>query len=91
MDNFSKRLKSMSLPILPKRLEYALKVLVCLAQVRGQPIRAHEVARRFRIPTAQAPKDLYSLTWADLVRRTAEDKEAPPYICRHTGQAVYAP
>ena len=58
----------MALPPLPKRIEHALKVLVCLAQHDKQPIRAREIARCVRIPPAQAAKILYLLTWAGFVR-----------------------
>lgn len=52
---------------LPKRIEYALKALVCLAQSHKEPVRAHELACCVRIPESQAAKTLYFLTWAGLV------------------------
>ena len=142
---------------LPKRIEYALKALVCLAQSRKEPVRARGIACCVRIPEAQAAKTLYFLTWAgfvrsrrgskggfwlarpperirvqqvmkafhapaikgarpkadplmhlwgqivagpdeswerltiaDLLRRTAEDAAARPYVCPHTRQPVSA-
>lgn len=58
----------MPYPPLPKRVEYALKVLVCLAQCKGHPLRAQEVARCVHLSPAQAAKALYFLAWAGLVR-----------------------
>ena len=55
-------------PALPKRVEYAFKVLMCLAQFHGTAVRAPQVARCVHIPPSQAAKTLYFLTWAGLVR-----------------------
>jgi len=56
----------MNWPVLPKRIEYALKALICLAQSRPHPRRAQDVARCVGITTPQAARILYSLAWAGL-------------------------
>lgn len=51
---------------LPKRVHYALMALCCLARA-GSPVRAHQLAACSGIPSAQAAKILYLLTWAGFV------------------------
>lgn len=58
----------MAWPVLPKRIEHALKALICLAQTRDRPIRAHEVARCVHITPSQAARTLYFLVWAGLAQ-----------------------
>lgn len=58
----------MAWPALPKGIEYALKALLCLAQTHERPLRAREIARCVAIPTSQAAKTLYLLTWAGFAR-----------------------
>ncbi len=58
----------MVLAALPKSIEYAVKVLVCLCLSTGRPVSSTEVAQRVRIPVSQAAKTLHFLSWAGLTR-----------------------
>ena len=53
-------------PALPKRVQYALQALTCLARAQS-PVRAHELAECAGIPPTQAAKILYLLTWGGFV------------------------
>jgi Rrf2 family protein len=59
---------TMVLPTLPKAVEYAIKVLTCLAVSAGRAVSASEAARCVRIPPSQAAKTLHFLSWAGLTR-----------------------
>ena len=56
----------MLFPALPKRVLYALKILVRLTTASG-PTRACELSKRTGISTAQTAKILYMLSWRGLV------------------------
>ncbi len=58
----------MVLPALPKGVEYAVKLLVCLAFFSGRPVTAGEAARCVRIPPSQAAKLLHFLSWGGFAR-----------------------
>lgn len=58
----------MLLMTLPKTVEYAIKILVCLTLSMGRPVSASEVARCVRIPPSQAAKVLHYLSWRGLTR-----------------------
>ncbi len=53
---------------LTKEIEYAIKVLICLAAPTGNPMSARHVAACVRIPATQSSKILHRLTWAGMVR-----------------------
>jgi len=56
------------LPTLPKAVEYAIKILICLALSHRRPIPASAVAKCIRIPPSQAAKTLHLLSRAGLTR-----------------------
>ena len=53
-------------PLLPKRVLYALRSLLCLAETQ-RPVRAEKLARFVGIPPCEAAKVLYLLTWGGFV------------------------
>ena len=54
--------------VLPKTIEYALKILVFLTIFAGRPVSASTVAQRARIPGSQASKILNYLKVRGLTR-----------------------
>ena len=58
----------MVLPTLPKGVEYAVKLLICLAFFSGRPVTAAQAARCVRIPPSQAAKMLHFLSWGGFTR-----------------------
>ena len=54
--------------MLPKTVEHAIKILVCLALSVGTPISASTVAQSLRIPPSQTAKILHYLSLRGLTR-----------------------
>jgi Rrf2 family protein len=62
------RIEAMVLHLLPKAVEYAFKILVCLTLSGNCPQSATAIAKALRIPMTQAAKILHYLTLRGLTR-----------------------
>ncbi len=72
---------------MPKAIEYAVKVLICLCFSAGRSISAREVAEIVRIPASQAAKTLHFLSWAGLTRSRRGSKGG--YVLRQPPEEIH--